>query len=142
MVYSTSWMPAVFCQLAYFRSLVWKFATFVQKVVVLLLKKSVLSVRTGFFLSCAPAVFCQLVYIYATFVVKVVDTFCSKKWFAQINQSGLFIRLGASYTQPALLKMCNFPIVCKLCQCHSDRLQKWFCNPRVVPVLLFGRQVE
>ena len=84
-VYSTSWMPAVFCQLAYFRSLVWKFATFVQKVVVLLLKKSVLSVRTGFFLSCAPAVFCQLGYIYATFVVKVVGTFCSKKWFAQIN---------------------------------------------------------
>ena len=42
--------------MVYFQNLVWKSVTFLQKVVVLLLKKPVLSVRSGFFLSWAPVI--------------------------------------------------------------------------------------
>ena len=42
--------------MVYFQKLVWKSVTFLQKVVVLLLKKPVLSVRSGFFLSWAPVI--------------------------------------------------------------------------------------
>ena len=42
--------------MVYFQNLVWKSVTFLQKVVVLLLKKLVLSVRSGFFLSWAPVI--------------------------------------------------------------------------------------